>query len=188
MPAAASALAVAALTLFIWTDLNTQSAPATVQTSQVTRDAARQHLFEKPLMVGTDHTTVGRSATNYLNQPVQAPRFSSTKVRLLGWMPTQLAGKQSATFVYEVTDRKGRHQVNVHAVKRNEIDLSSQTTIELDGGAKLSVDSALGFTTVTYAGSQPLAYVFSSDMSAEALLGLVTNADVANMLTRRPSR
>lgn len=187
LPAAASALAVAALSLFIWTDLNQPTETATTQTGQVTRDAARQHLLDKPLFIGNDRTSVGRGATDYLNLPVQAPRFSSTKVRLLGWTPAQLAGKQSATFVYEVVDRKGRHQVNVHAVKRSEIDISSQITLEVSG-AKLAVDSALGFTTVTYAGSEGLAYVFSSDMSAEELIVLVTNTDIFNMLTRRPTR
>ena len=187
VPAAASAVAVAALALFIWTDLNPEQVAATPESSQVTRDAARQHLQEKPLFVGHDRNTVGRSATDYMEHPVQAPRFSSTKVRYLGWTPARLAGKQSATFVYEITDRKGRHQVNVHAVKRNEIDLSSQMKLEVSGAA-LFVDSHLGFTTVTYASSQPLAYVFSSDMSAEALIDLVTNTDTLNMLSQRPTR
>jgi len=99
MPAAASALAVAALALFIWTDLNPQSEATTAKSSQVTRDAARQHLLDKPLIVGHDRPTVGRSATNFLEQPVQAPRFASSNVHFLGWTPAQLAGKQSANFV-----------------------------------------------------------------------------------------
>lgn len=187
MPAAASAVAVAALALFIWSDLNPEPVVAAPDSSHVTRDAARQHLQEKPLFVGHDRGTVGRAATDYMEHPVQAPRFSSTKVRWLGWTPAQLAGKQSATFVYEVTDGKSRHQVNVHAVVRSEIDLSSQMKLDV-GGAQLAVDSHLGFTTVTYASSQPLAYVFSSDMSAEALINLVTNTDIVNMLSQRPAR
>jgi anti-sigma factor RsiW len=185
LPAAASALAVAALALFIWTDINSRSEAPVAQSSQVTRDAARQHLQEKPLLVAGDRGSVGRSAASYLNQPVSAPRFSSTKVRLLGWTPAQLGGKQSATFVYEVIDRTGRHEMNVHAVKRSEIDVSTQVKLNLDG-AELWTDSAFGFNTVTYAGSETIAYVFSSDMSASALIDLVTNTDIVNMLQRPP--
>ncbi len=186
LPAAASALAVAALALFIWSDLSAQEESISTQTSQVTRDAARQHLLDKPLFVGTDRKSVGRSATSYLNAPVQAPRFSSTRVRLLGWTPAQLGGKQSATFVYEIIDRKGRHLMNVHAVKRREINVDGQTKLNV-GGSELSIDSALGFTTVTYVGSQELAYVFSSDMTADALVDLVTNTDIVNMLAAPPT-
>jgi anti-sigma factor RsiW len=187
MPAAASALAVAALALFIWTDLSPQPEVTTVQSSLVTQDAARQHLQEKPLIIGNDRSTMGRSATDYLRQPVQAPRFASTEVQLKGWSPAQLAGKPVATFVYEVTDRKGLHRVNVHVVKRGELDLSSHRKLKI-GGAELSVASALGFTTVTYAGSGPLAYVFSSDMTAESLMYLVTNTDIVNTISQRPAR
>ncbi len=187
LPAAASALAVAALTLFIWNDLSAQSETDVAKTSHVTQAAARQHLLNKPFYVSNDRTSVGRSATSYLTHPVQAPRFSSTKVRLLGWTPAQLGGKQSATFVYEVVDRKGRHQVNVHAVKRSEIDVGGQIKLKI-GDAELFIDDALGFTTVTYAGSPSLAYVFSSDMSAEALVDLVTNTDLVNILSQRPRR
>jgi hypothetical protein len=184
MPAAASAVAVAALALFIWTDLNPQTEVTSVPSSQVTHDAARQHLQERPLIVSNDRKVMGRSATDYLNQPVQAPRFASNKVHLMGWTPAQLAGKQSAAFVYEVIDRKGRHRVNVHAVKRSDIDLSSHRKLKI-AGAELSVDRALGFTTVTYAGPGELVYVFSSDMTAESLMYLVTNTDIVNTLTSR---
>lgn len=191
LPAAASALAVAALALFIYTDINARSeAPAATvaESSQVTRDAARQHLQERPLMVAGDRGSVARSAASYLNHPVSAPRFSSTKVRLLGWTPAQLGGKQSATFVYEVIDRTGRHEMNVHAVKRSEIDVSKQAKLKLDGGAELWADSAFGFNTVTYVGTDSIAYVFSSDMSARALVDLVTNTDIVNVLSQRPAR
>ena len=187
LPAAASALAVAALALFMWTDLHSQAEGTQAQSSQVTRDAARHHLREKALFVSGDRTSVGRSAASYLDYPVQAPRFSSSKVRLLGWTPAQLGGKQSVTFVYEVIDRRGRHEMNVHAVKRSEIDVSSQIKLKLDG-AELWVDSAFGFNTVTYAGSQSIAYVFSSDMTTDALVDLVTDTDIVNMLSRPPSR
>jgi hypothetical protein len=177
---------VAALTLFVWTDLQSQKAPV-AKSSQVTRDVARQHLQEKPLFVAGDRGSVDRSAASYLDYPVNAPRFSSTKVRLLGWTPAQLGGKQSATFVYEVIDRRGRHEMNVHAVKRSEIDVSAQAKLNMDG-AELWIDNAYGFNTVTYAGSESLAYVFSSDMAADALIDLVTNTDLVNMLSQRPAR
>ena len=77
--------------------------------------------------------------------------------------------------------------MNVHAVKRGAIDVAGQVKLNI-GGAELSIDNALGFTTVTYSGSNALSYVFSSDMSAEALVDLVTNTDLLNVLTRRPRR
>lgn len=185
LPAAASALAASALALFVWTDLVGSPENARAQSSQVTRDAARHHLQESPLFVSSDRRTVGRSAANYLDHPVQAPRFSSTEVRLLGWTPVQLGGKQSATFVYEAIDRRGRHKINVHPIRRSEIDVSSQVKLTHDG-AELWVDSAFGFNTVTYAGSTSTAYVFSSDMAAEALVNLVINSDIVNVVSHQP--
>lgn len=187
LPAAASAVAVAALALFVWNDLNPQSQDLRAQSSQVTRDAARHHLQDQPLFVSSDRGSIAQSAATYLEQPVQAPRFSSTQVRLLGWTPVQLDGKQSATFVYEVMNQQGRHKMNVHAVKRSDIDVRSQSKLRIDG-AELWIDSAMGFNTVTYVGSQSLAYVFSSGMSTESLVDLVTNTDIVNMLNQRRQR
>ena len=183
LPSAATAIATAALALFAWGQWQQQTASTTqaVASSQVTRDVARLHLRESPLFVTNDRNTVGRGAAEFLEIPVEAPQFSSRGVKLVGWTPAQVNGKQSATFVYEVANATGRHRVHVHAVALADIDLRSQTKLELDG-AVLWVDSAYGFNTVTYAGRGRLAYVFSSDMSIEDLAAMVVRTDIANTL------
>jgi anti-sigma factor RsiW len=185
IPVVASAVAAAALALFAWSDLVApqKEAPAQVaKSSQVTKDVARQHLREAPLFVSNDRGTVGRGAADFLNTDVRAPRFSSQEVKLLGWTPAQLGGKQSATFVYEVTNRTGRHRVHAHAVALADIDFRSQTRLVIDG-AELWVDGAYGFNTVTYHPRDGrLAYVFSSDMGLDALTAMVTRTDTVNTL------
>ncbi len=183
IPAIASAVAAAALVLFLWTSFIPGKHKVPVaKSSQVTQDVARQHLRETPLFVSNDRRTVGRGAADFLNTPVRAPRFSSQGVKLLGWTPAQLGGKQSATFVYEVTNQTGRHRVHAHAVALANVDLQSQSRIVIDG-AELWVDGAYGFNTVTYhPQNSRLAYVFSSDMSVDALVAMVTRSDTVNML------
>lgn len=184
IPVAASVLAAAALALFVWTDLVApqETVASATKSSQVTQDVARQHLREAPLFVSNDRGTVGRGAADFLNTPVRAPRFSSQEVKLLGWTPAQLGGKQSATFVYEVTNQTGRHRVHAHAVGVADIDLRSQSRLVIDG-AELWVDAAYGFNTVTYhPRDSRLAYVFSSDMSLDALVAMVTRTDTVNTL------
>ena len=186
LPAAASALAAAALVLFVWTDLNAGRTEAKVQRSaQVVRDAARQHLRETPLFVSGDRQMVGQGAASFLEAPVSPPRFWSPEVRLLGWTPAQLDGRRSATFVYEVIDRAGRHRVHAHAVELDDIDLSSQKKFTFDGGT-LWIASAYGYNTVTYAGEQHVGYVFSSDLPLEALVDLVAKTDIVNTLSQAP--
>lgn len=183
LPNGAAVAAAAALMLFLWTDFQTAEVPA-VNSSQVTKDAARQHINESPLVVIGDRSAITRSAARFMDAPVVAPRFSSTEIRLLGWKPGQLNGKQSANFVYEVPRRTGKHQVSVHAVARHDLherSLSGQKRLEFDG-AILWIDSAYGFNTVTYKGVHGVAYVFSSDMKLEELVHLVTNSDIINML------
>tara|TARA_R110002096_G_scaffold171490_8_gene344628 strand:- start:25938 stop:26771 length:834 start_codon:yes stop_codon:yes gene_type:complete len=184
IPVAASAVAAAALALFVWSDLVApqQDAPVARKSSQVTQDVARQHLREAPLFVSNDRGTVGRGAADFLNTDVRAPRFSSQEVKLLGWTPAQLGGKQSATFVYEVTNQTGRHRVHAHAVALADIDFRSQTKLVIEG-AELWVDGAYGFNTVTYHPRDGrLAYVFSSDMGLDALVAMVTRTDTVNTL------
>lgn len=189
LPAAASLMAAAALSLFIWTDLrgpratslSSQHNPST----QVIRDAARQHLRDKPLFVSSDRQMVGEGAASFLETPISPPRFWSPKVRLLGWTPAQLDGRRSATFVYEVIDNAGRHRVHAHAVELADVDLNSQKRFDFDGGT-LWIDSAYGFNTVTYAGGQRVGYVFSSDLPLEALVDLVAKTDIVNTLSRAP--
>ncbi|MCP4443908.1 MAG: zf-HC2 domain-containing protein [Myxococcales bacterium] len=184
IPTVASATAAAALLLFAWTTfLPTGSAEiAVAHSSQVTQDVARQHLREAPLFVSNDRGDVGRGAADFLNTPVRAPQFSSQAVKLLGWTPAQLGGKQSATFVYEVTDQTGRHKVHAHAVALEDIDLRSQSRLVIHG-AELWIDEAYGFNTVTYhPKNRRLAYVFSSDMSVNALVAMVTRTDTVNSL------
>ena len=174
-PVAASTVAAAALVLFIWSDLvHTDQAQHVVATSapgQVTRDAARQHLQQTPLLVSDRNTPVG------------APQFSSQKVKLLGWTPGRLQGKQnlqpqeSATFVYEVRNTTGSYRVHAQVVALSRLDLRTQTKLVV-GGTELWVDSALGFNTVTYISKGGLAYVFSSDMSVQALVAVVTHTDI----------
>jgi anti-sigma factor RsiW len=187
-PTMASALAAAALVLFIWSDLNpTTTTTTTTTTALITEEAARHHLQEQPLFVSGDRGTVTQGAASFLNTSVQAPRFSSPEVRLLGWTPAQLGGKQSAAFVYEVLDQTGRHVVKVHAVKRSEVDVSGQQRLVLHG-AELWVDAAYGFNTVTYIGSASVAYVFTSDINPRELVGLVTETDIVNVLSGQPAR
>lgn len=183
LPTLASGLAAAALLLFVWTDFVSHgAAETTANSSQVTRDVARQHLKEAPLFVSNDRRTVGRGAAEFLETPVRAPQFSGQEVKLLGWTPAQLDGKQSATFVYEVANQTGRHRVHAHAVALADIDLRSQTKLLIDG-AELWIDGAYGFNTVTYHPRDGrLAYVFSSDMSVDALVAMVTRTDTVNTL------
>ncbi len=179
-PVAASTVAAAALALFIWSDLVRtdsgqhvvgQHAVATSAPGQVTRDAARQHLQQTPLFVSDRNTPVG------------APQFSSQKVKLLGWTPARLQGKQnlqpeeSATFVYEVRNATGLYRVHAQVVALSRLDLRTQTKL-IVGGTQLWVDSALGYNTVTYISKSRLAYVFSSDMSVQALVAVVTRTDI----------
>ncbi len=181
-PAAASVLAAAALALFVWGDLvrtdivrtdhAQQEVATTTAPGQVTREAARQHLQKAPLFVGD------------MNTAVRAPQFSSQEVKLLGWTAARLHGKQSlqpeesATFVYEVRDATGLHRVHAQALALTRLDLRSQTKL-IVGGTELWVDSALGFNTVTYISKgRRLAYVFSSDMSVQALVAVVTHTDI----------
>ena len=183
LPAAASALAVAALAIFVWTDLVAPESKGELTSSEITQDAARKQLRDNPLFLSSgDRLSVGRSAASYLDRPVQLPRFTSTKIRLLGWMPAQLGGRQSVTFVYEVIDKTGRHEMNVHAIDLSQVKLGAQNKRRIDG-ADLWVDSAFGFNTVTYAESESFAYVFSSDLSVPALVDMVTNTDIVNMLS-----
>ena len=128
---------------------------------------------------------VGQGAASFLDAPVSPPRFWSPEVRLLGWTPAQLNGRRSATFVYEVIDRAGRHRVHAHAVELDDIDLSSQKKFTFDGGT-LWIDSAYGFNTVTYAGGHHVGYVFSSDLPLEALVDLVAKTDIVNTLSQAP--
>lgn len=184
IPAGASALAAAALLLFVWSDLRTpDSGPA--QSSQVTRDTARQHFQDTPFFVSNDPGSVGRSAGNYLNRRVAPPRFSSQQqVRLLGWTPASVNGKQSATIVYEIVNRTGRHEMRVNLVPSQSLDLASHHKSSFNG-TNYWVDSAYGVQTVTVLAGESIAYVFSSDLSVKALVGLVTQTDIVNTLRPR---
>ena len=181
LPTGASVLAAAALVLFMWSDLQS-SDTAQPQSSQVTRDTARQHFQDTPLFVSGDPSTVGRGAGQYLNRSVAPPQFSTQqKVRLLGWTPSSVNGKQSATIVYEVVNRTGRHEMRVNLVPRQSLDLLSQRKLTL-AGSSYWVDSAYGVQTVTVDAGESIAYVFSSDLSIEVLLSLVTQTDIVNTL------
>jgi len=180
LPSAAMVLAAAALALFIWNEgLSNSSTDAVAKSSQVTRDAARQHFRETPLFVSNDRGSVGRGAADFLNTPVHAPRFYSSNIKLIGWTPTQIGGRQSATFVYEFVNQTGRHRVHVQTVDVAYVNLNSQRQQTIDG-TKLWVDSAYGFNAVTYASADRLAYIFSSDISVDALIELVSSTDTVN--------
>ncbi len=183
MPFGASALAVAALALFVWSDLAASEEGQVAKSSQVTQDAARQHFQESPLFVSEDRSSIGRGAAGYLRTPVSAPRFATQNVRFLGWTPSQLGGKQSVAFVYEVVNRTGRHEVRVNAAALDSLQLQS-AEMKSANGFEYWTDTAYGFQTVTVKRGETIAYVFSSDLSLSSLLGLVTNTDIVNSLER----
>jgi hypothetical protein len=178
-------VAAAALALFVWKDLSAPS-PAEVAraSSQVTRAAARQHFDATPLVVSNDRSMVSRSATRYMQAPVQVPEFSTDDVRLIGWQPTQLDGRQSATFIFDVLLSGRLHRVNLHAVNLDHVDLSSQQRVVV-GSVPLWIDHAYGYHTVTFEGPRNLGYVFSSNMNVDALVSLVAHSDLVALVDRQ---
>lgn len=186
LPAVACVVAACALALFSYRELK---GPATIAgESAITRDAARKHFIESPMVVSDDRGMVARSAGNFLSTPVRPPRFSHQGVSLLGWEPGHLDGRQAATFVYELArHRTGRHRVNVHVLGAHDLDLSAQTKRVIEG-RELWIDEALGMNTVTYRSDGTIAYVFTSDMALDELLQLVTQTDILMVLDDQRAR
>ncbi len=182
MPVFASAVAAAALFLFVWTNVAEQdAATAPKPSNQVAEDVARQHLQE-PIFVSNDRKVGGRSAGQYMNRDVRAPHFPSQKVKFIGWSPSKLGGRQAASFIYELRNETGLHRVHAHAVAIEELNFRSQKKLIVDG-LQFWVDGAYGFNTVTYHPvDSPVAYVFSSDISLDALVAMVTRTDIVNVL------
>ncbi len=180
MPMVASA--TAALALFMWSNLTDGAGEPTSKSSQVAKDVARQHLQEAPIFVSNDRAVVGQNARQYLKRDIRAPHFPSQEVKLLGWMPSKLGGKQVASFIYEVRNQTGLHRVHAHAVEIGDINFRSQKKLIVDG-LQFWVDGAYGFNTVTYHPvDSPVAYVFSSDIGLDALVAMVTRTDIVNVL------
>jgi anti-sigma factor RsiW len=184
LPAVASAAAALALGFFIYSELRGVLPTPQGKGAPIALAQERHTVPRAPMVVSNDRGQIARSAGEFLQAPVQPPRFPHEPVNLLGWEPGHFNGRTAATFVYELRRPLENRRVHVHAFAAENLDLSTHKRHTIDG-RELWTDRSFGMNTVTYKSASDVAYVFASEMEASELLRLVGQSDVLRMLDRR---
>lgn len=168
LPGAAMTAAAAALVFFV---LNRP----VEQDTALAKDAVRQQLRPAPLEVSGPGTTPW--LREHFEPTVAPPSFA--QATLMGARLTSVAGRDAAQLFYEVRGENGaRFALTAFVVQGvGAADLPAGQDVDVNGH-RLRVSVSAGYPSIAFiqAGS---AYIFvARDLSAEALLDVVTAADL----------
>ena len=163
LPGAATVAAAAALFIFAFNIARpSHQAPQTSNSERPIKDP-KVIAGINPKNTSSD---MARSAQKFVGMPVQPPQFRNASLRR--WQPMHTRNHNSALFIYELTQGKQTHQVEVQVLDARNLDLQG-TTSRVVEGTQVWVASAFGVNAVSLRDSRGIGYVYVSRLDIEAL-------------------
>lgn len=178
LPGAASFAAAAALVLFV-----SQKTPgkdgnmsaATAAAAEVGTEAVKSHIRRPPLEVQ------GAAVNPWIRENflprVAVPKFRSPSVDLLGARLSHLRGRDAAQLFYKVRIGARQFDVQAHILDAKDLVFRAPARRRV-AGLDMWVDRRFGYNIVKFKDRNGIAYVFTSDMDAQALINLLLRSDL----------